>query len=689
MTTKNSPNKLQHFFPVLTVCFLSVFQVSAQQADTLKNSFKHDAKEQKLREVNVSGYRQEKLTTKNAVVLTSEDISAVGSENFINVVDQLPGIMKVQETTFPLLIRGMYGSRIHVEKNGMVKTGIDQSGYALEDINPNDVSDVQLVHGARSIAYGSGSIGGVLLINEKLSFKDTGLSGNTKVSYGTNNNERSVDARLRYATVNDIFTIGGRYTLADDFHYPQNAVALNSCYTYKNISTKFAHQFDKGNSILEWDNNFYTGERQKPVGFQNNPYDYRTFFDKYNVESSLKYKKTLADGISINGNIWFNGLNTDQQQDELNAGTKLLAIRDVYYSYKNTGGFRLRASRKISRYWIGETGTDGFIDNLRQDHRTSDITHKTETFTPHYSGQQQAIGGVYAIAEYEKGTNSLCFSLRGDVGGLKKDTVHSDTYRSLTGGIDWEAKIKPWLINDLSLSRHFRFPIPMEAVGVFYGGRGTFVGNPDIQPETCYNLEWVIKGSMDHLIYSLNGWSSFFFNRISEYELFTNKYTYVNVARSRLFGFDGSLTAYAGDKHKLGKTELTVNCSYSIGDDVSSDGFLSKGTPLEGIPPGRIRSKLQYFKSWKQVEPSVFVVFSYVASYDRMPESAVTKSWGQNARNAYALWDAGFNLLLPKALKGITMSLLINNALDTGYLPYGGYLRGIGRNVKLTVNVRF
>jgi outer membrane receptor protein involved in Fe transport len=122
---------------------------------------------------------------------------------------------------------------------------------------------------------------------------------------------------------------------------------------------------------------------------------------------------------------------------------------------------------------------------------------------------------------------------------------------------------------------------------------------------------------------------------------------------------------------------------------VSSDGFLSKGTPLEGIPPGRIRSKLQYFKSWKYVEPSVFVVFSYIASYDRMPESSVTKSWGQNARNAYALWDAGFNLYFPKALKGITMSLLVNNALDTSYLPYGGYLRGIGRNVKLTVNVRF
>ncbi|MFT3753095.1 MAG: TonB-dependent receptor plug domain-containing protein [Paludibacter sp.] len=662
------------------------FRAVAQPADTLgSNSVQ---KQLKLREVKVLATQPEKLTTKNASFLTQEDIQAVGSENFINVADQLPGIMKVQETTFPLLIRGMYGSRIHVEKNGLIKTGIDQSGYLLEDINPNEISDVQLLHGARSIAYGSGSVGGVLLINEKTALKKGGISGNAKTSYGLNNNERSADARLSFANEHNALTVGGRYTIADDFHYAKLARALNSSYEYKNATAKYAHQFENG-GILEWNNNFYSGERHKPVGFQNNPYDYRSFSDKYNIESSLKYKTNFTNGIIFNGNLWYNGLNTNQQQDELNAGTKLLAFRDVYFSYKNAGGIRLKAAKKHHEYWLSEIGIDTYTDHLQQDHQTSDMTHKTESFKRNYALQQQTLGGIFALSEYENNRNSLFFSLRGDIGGLQKNEANSVTYKNISGGIDWQHKLNSWLTNDLSLSRHFRFPIPMEAVGTFYGGRGVFVGNPGIQPETSYNLEWVLKGSASHFRYWLNGWSSFFFNRITEYELFTNKYTYVNIARSRLFGFDGSLSAWVGNSKQEGKLEFSSNCSYSIGDDVSTAGFLSKGTPLEGIPPGRIRTKLHYFKNWKFVEPSVFVVFSYIASYDRLPVYPVTKSWGQNARNAYGLWDVGFNLNFPTLLKGITVSGLVNNVLDPNYLPYGGYLRGMGRNIKITLNMRF
>ncbi|WP_243346841.1 TonB-dependent receptor [Parabacteroides sp. FAFU027] len=678
--------RVKYIIPFLFPLFS--LQVSALPADTLKVKSVTKNKEVRLQEVSVNGFRQEKLKAKNAVILTPKDISAVASENFINVVDQLPGIVKVNETTFPLLIRGMYGSRIHVEKNGMVKTGIDQSGYKLEDINPNDVSDVQLLHGARSIAYGNGSVGGVLLINEKLSFKKKGFNGNAKLAYGSNNNEQTADTRFCYANSSNVFTVGGRYTLADNFHYPDQVEALNSAYSYKNLSTKLAHKF-KGQSIIEWDNNYYSGQREKPLGFQNNPYDYRTFFDRYNIESSLKFRTTIANGTSVNTNLWYNGLNTDQRQDQVNAGTKLLAIREMIYSFKQAGGFKVNASKKIARYWVGEAGADAYTDYLCQDHGTDDIKHNTSSLYKYYSEQQQTIGGIYGIAEYEKEKHQIGLSLRGDYGNLKKDSIHSKSYYNVTGGIDWSYKFRPWLQNDLSLSRHFRFPIPMEAIGVFYGGRGTFVGNPDIEPETCYNIEWVVKGELKHLMYTLNGWASFFHNRISEYELFTNKYTYINIAKARLYGFDGSLTAFTGDKKRAGKAELTINATYAYGDDVTNDGYLGKGSPLEGIPPGRIRNKLQYYKSWKNVEPSVFIIFSYIASYDRLPEYSVTKTWGQNARNAYPLWDAGLNIHLPKALNGTTFSLLVNNMLDTSYLPYGGYLRGIGRNFKTTVNVRF
>lgn len=684
-------SKLYKFQLLIILSIFFGFQVSAFSADTLKFENDSISKRTQLNDLVVTGIRPEKIIVKNAVTLTSKDIMAVGSENFITVVDQLPGIVKITETTYPLIIRGMYGSRIHVEKDGMIKTGIDQSGYSLEDIYPNEVSDVQLLHGARSVAYGSGSVGGVLLINEKSDFKQTGFGGNARLAYGTNNNEQTADIKLRYADRRNAFSIGGRYTQADNFHYANDTLVENSAYTYRNLSAKYAHFFDDNKTLLEWNNNYYSGVREKPVGFQNNPYDYRIFYDKYNVESVLKLKTTVWTNFLLSANVWYNGVNTNQQQNELNVATKLITYAETRYSYKQSGGFRFTATKKWSDHWQSQAGIDGFIDYLRQDRKVDDFAHNTSNMYTYYSEQEQKIGGIYLINEYEKRKNTIGLSLRGDVGSIQKDTSNTETYKCLTGGVDWEYRFRPWLQNSISLSRHFRFPIPMEAVGVFFGGRGVFVGNPDIEPETSYNLEWILKGNISKQIsYSANCWGSLFFNRITEYELFTYKYTYVNISKSRLFGFDGTVTAFSGNKKQEGEIYLTANASYSIGDDVSDDGFFGTGSPLEGIPPGRFRTKAEYFKNInKSVQPSAFVVFTYMSAYDRFPGYTVRKTWGQNMRPAYSLFDFGFNILFPKWLNGTTATLLVSNVFDTSYQPYGSYLHGLGRNFKLTINGRF
>ena len=668
--------------------FLAFNHVYAQQTDTAIHETTKPIKHIAIDEVRVIGIGPQKLSTKEAVVVTSEDISVLNTIHFSTVVEQLPGIVKISEATFPLIIRGMYGSRIYVEKNGMIKTGVDQSGYTLEDVNPDDVSDVQLIHGARSVAYGSGSMGGVLLINEKLQFGETGFRSSLKMGYGTNSNEKMVNLRTKYRNSNNVLKIGLRYTNSDDFHYPNNVRAYNSAITYKNASIQYAHLFSK-KLLVEWDNEFYSGERQKPLGFQNNPYDYRTFYDKYNFGSIIKLKKSISEKSGIQAQIWYNPLNTNQQQDEVNAGTKKLAISEVRYNFKTAAGFKTFLWTTKWKKWKTEAGIDGHIDYLKQDWEITDVVHHTHNYYKNNSSQMQDIGGLYAIGEYTNENNIIGLSVRGDVGALHKDSIHSETYKSITGGADWKYEYKPWLIPTLSLSRHFRFPIPMETIGIFYGGRGTFVGNPNIEPESCYNLELTLNGTIKHINYSINGWSSFFFNRISEQMLFTNKYTFVNIDKSRLFGIDGSVTSSFGNKNATGMTTFSVSSSYSIGDDVSENGFFKKGTPLEGIPPGRSKAKVQYTKTIGKVEPSIFLIYTYFSAYNRLPEYAVTKTWGQNERPAYSLFDAGVNLNFPLYLNGITASLLVNNLFDKQYQPYGSYLYGIGRNIKLTVIVKF
>jgi outer membrane cobalamin receptor len=651
----------------------------AQQADSLSRGRTIVAKD-----FVVYGFQPEKLTTKNAVTLTEKEVMAIGSENFIRVVDQLPGIVQISETTFPLLIRGMYGNRIHVEKNGIVKTGIDQTGYMLEDIQPDDVAAVQLLHGARSIVYGSGSIGGVLLVQDKLFFGKSDFGGFTRMSYATNNDERTLSARLSFSGDDNLIRLSGRYTKASNFCYPEKEEALNSSYTYNNLSGTLAHRF-RNKSTLELATNYYSGSREKPVGFQNNPFDYRSFFDKYNVESSLRFSVFLNTTSNLRSNFWYNGLNTNQQQDSYNAGTGLLSYRTTRYSFKNSGGFSGAVHHVFNTHWTGQAGMDWFTDRLSQDIGYDDYVHHSTSLYRDYSKQKQDIGGIYLLAEYAKAKSTIGLSLRGDLGRLQKDSLSVRTYGFLSGGVDWEYSFAPWLINELSLSRHFRFPAPMEAIGTFYGGRGTFVGNPDIEPETCYNLEWNIQGKAGALVYAFNAWSSLFFNRISEQMVFTNKYTYVNTSKARVCGMDASLSTSVGHEKKLGKLLVNMSVSYSIGDDVSQDGFFAKGSPLESIPPGRFRSRITYQKAWKELACSVFMVFTHVSAYDRLPDSAVRKSWGQSNRPSYSLWDSGLNLRYHRVNWGI----LVNNVFDNSYQPYGSYLKGMGQNIKGTVGINF
>ena len=641
-----------------------------------------------LSEVTVSGSRSESLIMINAVTMRASEIEEVNTENFINMVEQLPGIMKIHEATFPLIIRGMYGSRIHVEKNGIIKTGISQTGYSLEDINPSDVSEVSLIHGSRNIIFGSGSIGGVLLINEKVDFSKKGFNARLKTSFATNNNENSYNLRLGYTGAKDLINITGRYTKASDLHYSHKEKTENSSYEYKNLSSKYVRLFPALNMTLSWDNAYYSGKRDKPLGFQNNPYDFRSLNDRYNFESSLKLKVNGTTSI-FNGNVWYNTLNTDQSQDQYNAGTKKLAFREIRQSYKNSAGARADMTFNFIKNWTLQSGCDIFYDDLRQDKEYEDIIRDTRSFYKDFSGQRQNIYGLFLFSEYESQKHKIGISLRGDIGRIHKDSITSDLYKNITGGIDWDYTIRKYLISRFSVSRHFRFPIPMEAVGVFYGGRGTFVGNPDINPETSYNIEYKLSYSGRCLLMTANFWTSLFFDRINEQEIFTNKYTYINIDKARLYGFEGSLNLFCGKVRTTGKADLLITAHYAYGDDVSEKGFFSKGTYLEGIPPGRISSRLKYTIRVKGIETYASGRFSYIASYDRLPEEAVTNTWGQNARNAYPFWDAGAGIKFCTLFNGINLDFTVNNMLDRSYQPYGGYLKGMGRNFKTTLSFNF
>ncbi|WP_412177936.1 TonB-dependent hemoglobin/transferrin/lactoferrin family receptor [Photobacterium galatheae] len=145
---------------------MSFHALAAQQSDA-----------KKMETVVVTATRIEQPlseTNGSVAVITSEDIEREGSTELYDVLSHEPGVSVSGGAGRPqnITIRGMSGNRIAVIKDG-VKVA---DGYGASDINDvaghnsfdlGDVKQIEVVKGADSSLYGSGAIGGVVVLTSK------------------------------------------------------------------------------------------------------------------------------------------------------------------------------------------------------------------------------------------------------------------------------------------------------------------------------------------------------------------------------------------------------------------------------------------------------------------------------------------------------------------------------------------
>ena len=110
----------------------------------------------------------------DTVIIRSLKLDSIGQiapvqlddDHFIDVLARGKGVFKIHDQNYPLVVRGMVGPRLRIERNGQLMTGFDKDGYLADDLNVKNLAAVRLLHGARSVVYGSGGIGGVLIVEE-------------------------------------------------------------------------------------------------------------------------------------------------------------------------------------------------------------------------------------------------------------------------------------------------------------------------------------------------------------------------------------------------------------------------------------------------------------------------------------------------------------------------------------------
>lgn len=616
--------------------------------------------------------------------LDPSKIAESGASNVIQALDKIPGIFKVHEHSYALVVRGVYGSRVRIERNGINREALMDEGYLMQDVNPGQVGEIELIQGAESIIYGSGSMGGIVRIEDLGAF---GEHRNTLfLGWSSNNNERSTGINQVYRKKNFGLLYSGRLLESDNIHFPGDSVALNSEVWSVNHSLALGYKLPKDKGSLEWRNSYSRGLWERPQGFQNQPLEFRNLRDGLNISSDLLWTQKIGENQTVKSRFWY--MLQDSYQDKRNYNpffTQVNFFESRNYTLGNTG---MRSEYEWKR------GASKFKGGMDLAYMTFDEVWAEEDYLlGRYNAESfkqfrdDLRTGIFALFERSAEKYSWKLTARGDQAHVQSDSLNT-LWPALTGGGEITWKPNAGIRNTFSLSRHFRYPETKESVGIVFGGRGVFSGNPDIQPERSTNAEWVFRFRHGPFHTYLNGWFSWYDSRISEYLVNEGEYSYRNSERARIMGLEAGIEyrKLLSEKYVL---VAVANMSLVQGDELNSEqGIFESGEPLIGIAPGRFRESVEIGrhgdKGWKF---SAGVNADHVLALSRLPEDYVPGIIGTNEADAYFLFGANVSATRNLGQRTLGANITFQNLFDTVYYPFGAFIPGMGRNVR--VGLRF
>lgn len=637
------------------------------------------------------------------------------ASNLVDVLNRTPGFSQVWEYHSPLLLRGMNSNRLIVVKNGARRIGTFPGGYFGQDLNVYEPGNIEVVKGPGSVMYGSGAISGIVHLVGSNPLGEASDRLRLMTSGGSNGMERMAAFDLCRKRETLGLSLHGKWRKMDDFSYADGSEADNSAVEDRDLSLQVAFQPQKQHRLtLHVD--AHAGDWGKPRGF-NGPTKMFTEIrnDETGLHSDVQYvyrpkaapsaspQDPSARGlIEVKAELFFDVGSRDYYQYKYSEVThkrsnlELVAYADRY------GGGRAYAQWRLGDAAVLTTGSDVYVFRLDNPTTYVDYYNETTGSSPGNVGAGQSDVGFFAQFEQQ-------LSSQWDwVGGLRWDGA-SVTEGSVQG-IDGQKRSKqafsgqvglvfsPQLGHALriNLGRAFRMPITEELFTQTVSCKGIKQGNPQLDPETSLNLD---LGYAGHLASIGLQWDvALFANRVNDYIVETAAslneevdFTYTN-SDAVLYGGECSLGRRWDHVFRPGnwfQADLGIAYVYGIDRSVSSRSV--SDSPLFGIPPLKACLDLRYtaypHNPWVS---SCYVLFQAEAAAAQnriaaIPAGTEGGPWGYVPSEAHASFDLGGGIQLAQIPFRPQVRLMVKNAFNQSYKPFGSYLPVMGRNIKMSI----
>lgn len=635
--------------------------ISAQEADTLF-----------LCEVLVTA---ELDTTKTLPLATlQKPLQAM------DVLDQITGIIRVQEATFPISYRGQTGSRLRIQQNGARRNGLNPQGYLAQDLNATNLGEARMVNGVEKASYGSGAIGGVLVLEDRQA--DDPLPNLILSSFGTNNAARQLGFRWHTGKEKTHFEITGNGIQTNDYKFSNRETAQNSAFHAYHISTALHQQIK--NNRLQWRQKWSWGNWQLPQGFQNNPFELRDLNNNYTYQTDVSLTNQLKNQWKLKHQAWGLIVATEQTQDQYNAQFDAVNFQIVRGLRRTGWGYNGFLEKSTERFDL-KTGLDVFVSRLEEE-RTENDQVRNISFDQLAANRSDQQAGAFIQMRTKGRKIQWTGVFRSDLATSNNLDAKRDFSSAVSGG--FEAHWSLWKLNQrLSLGRYFRFPRPEETGGELFGGRGIFRGNPAIKPEYSYQLEWAIFKKINSTSLKVSSWLAYFDDRIVALPVENGVFQYRNISQARTYGLEWEVSQILLDHTKHQLTGLFSGLAMK-GDDLSNANLLKKGDRSEGIPPTNFRGELRYKSRIGQLPIQLSIDARHFMKFIA-PSGFTNQVWAVRDAPAYTLLGLQVNTRFHIGNEWMSVTTSVSNLTDTGFFPFGTRIMGMGRNFVVGIDYSF
>ena len=600
-----------------------------------------------------------------STVVSGEALAEKMVPNINEGLQDVPGVGALGTAGFSLVpsVRGLARRRVLYLIDGARLESDRRTGPNASFISPEDIERIEVLRSASSVFYGSDAIGGVIHIMTRSPRMDPGLHGRFLAGYGTTNGEKRIGLGLEGSTGPWAFSLSFQYADAGLYRMPGGGKVLQSQFTQGSLLAKAVHRTDKREIDIG-----FLGARGTDVGKPNsNAATKPTWYPRENQNLFQVHWK--EKDVGKGGEVHFHAFVNPNFLETLTDAYDGFLTKESFARTDSTEyGVQVSYTKKIKPGFRLEGGVDYFrrggadaVNTYTSFDEFGAVTEVTEEQSV-LNGSRSDLGLFFAADVAAVDRLDILGGVRYDLLRMNAQAPTGEVFILMlqparltkdsqpTGFLAVSYKLTNRLTAFANLSRAYRLASINERFYTGISGRGFIIAQPDLKPESSFNLDGGLRLLGRRHFFGLYAFRYTIDDMIERYQIDPTTYTYGNIERGRLQGVEFEAEAFLLPGWKI------------FGNFAAIRGrSLATGDPLNDVPPFRFYTGTRYWKGRFSAELNA--TFSLAKNNPGPAEISVASSEMVNLKASYLWQGVSFTLMLTNVFNATFISRADSDAM--------------------------